>query len=54
LVHVIIHWQWVVNVVGKRLKLVKSPHASLTKSGVAASLIHGSSGAVCGSCPLEQ
>lgn len=36
--HVVLHWQWVVNVLGKRLRLVKSPRASLAKSGLVAVL----------------
>lgn len=39
LTHVAIHWQWVVNVVGRRLRLVKSAHASQAKTGLATLLV---------------
>ncbi len=39
LVHVVLHWRWLVTVIGRRLHLVKTAELSLLRSGGAALLI---------------
>ena len=34
LVHLVLHWNWIVTVIGKRCHLVKSAHPSLVRSGI--------------------
>jgi len=34
IIHLVLHWNWVVTVVGKRCRLVKSTHPSLILSGI--------------------
>lgn len=33
-IHLVLHWKWVVTVVGKRLRLVTKPHPSMARSGM--------------------
>jgi uncharacterized membrane protein len=33
-IHLVLHWNWVVTVVGKRLRLVRQPHPSMLHSGI--------------------
>lgn len=33
-IHLVLHWKWVVTVVGKRLRLVKTAHPSMLRSGI--------------------
>jgi hypothetical protein len=33
-IHLVLHWNWVVTVVGKRLRLVRQPHPSMLRSGM--------------------
>jgi hypothetical protein len=32
--HLVLHWKWIVTVVGKRLRLVTKPHPSMLRSGM--------------------
>jgi mono/diheme cytochrome c family protein len=34
LVHLVLHWNWIVTVIGKRCHLVKTAHPSLVRSGI--------------------
>ena len=34
IVHLVLHWNWIVTVIGKRCHLVKTAHPSLIRSGV--------------------
>lgn len=40
-VHLVLHWKWIVTVVGKRLRLVAKPHPSMLRSGIIVSGIFG-------------
>jgi hypothetical protein len=39
LVHLVLHWNWIVTVIGKRCHLVKSAHPSLVRSGILTAII---------------
>jgi hypothetical protein len=38
-IHLVLHWNWIVTVIGKRCHLVKSAHPSLVRSGILTSCI---------------
>jgi uncharacterized membrane protein len=39
LVHLVLHWNWIVTVIGKRCHLVKTAHPSLVRSGILTTII---------------
>jgi hypothetical protein len=39
--HLVLHWKWIVTVVGKRLRLVTKPHPSMVRSGLIVAGIFG-------------
>jgi hypothetical protein len=39
--HLVLHWKWIVTVVGKRLRLVAKPHPSMLRSGIIVTGIFG-------------
>ena len=38
-IHLVLHWNWIVTVIGKRCHLVKTAHPSLVRSGILTSFI---------------
>lgn len=34
IIHLVLHWNWIVTVIGKRCRLIKTPHPSLLRCGV--------------------
>jgi hypothetical protein len=38
-VHLVLHWNWIVTVIGRRCRLVKTAHPSLVRSGILTSFI---------------